>query len=74
VQVASFSLIGFGASEEQTRKVYASGPPRLGSRDPVASEIKCGPHGGKDNKTKLCTVFWLSLKTKLEPEQQRVKS
>jgi hypothetical protein len=23
---------------------------RLGSRDPVAIEVKCGPHGGKNNK------------------------
>jgi hypothetical protein len=55
---AGCSLIGVGAGEEQARKVYASGPPgveqtsRLGSRDPVASGIKCGPHGGKNSKTK----------------------
>jgi hypothetical protein len=35
------------------------GPPRsgetnrLGSRDLVASEVKCGPHGSKKSKTKL---------------------
>jgi hypothetical protein len=35
-----------------------AGPPRGGetsrpnSRDPVASEVKCGPHGGKKSKTK----------------------
>jgi hypothetical protein len=35
-----------------------TGPPRsgetsrLGSRDPVASGVKCGPHGGKKSKTK----------------------
>jgi hypothetical protein len=23
---------------------------RLGSRDPVASRVKCGPHGGKNSK------------------------
>jgi hypothetical protein len=40
---------------------------RLGSRDPVASGVKCGPHGGKNNKMKSWTVFWLSLKTKVEP-------
>jgi hypothetical protein len=39
---------------------------RLGSRDPVASRVKCGPHGGKNNKTKSWTVFWLSLKTMAE--------
>jgi hypothetical protein len=40
----------------------------LCSRDPVASGVKCGPHGGKNNRTKLWTVFRLSLKTKVEPE------
>jgi hypothetical protein len=39
---------------------------RLGSRDPVASRVKCGPHGGKNSKTKSWTVFWLSLKTMVE--------
>jgi hypothetical protein len=42
---------------------------RLGSRDPVASGVKCGPHGGKKSKTKSSTVSWLSLKTKVEPVQ-----
>jgi hypothetical protein len=41
---------------------------RLGSRDLVASEVKCGPHGGKNSKTKLWTVSWLSLKTKVVQE------
>jgi hypothetical protein len=40
---------------------------RLRSRDPVASKVKYGPHGGKNNKTKSWTVSWLSLKTKVEP-------
>jgi hypothetical protein len=40
---------------------------RLGSRDPVASEVKCGPHGGKNSRTKSWTVSWLSLKTMVEP-------
>jgi hypothetical protein len=40
---------------------------RLGSRDPVACVVKCGPHGGKNSETKSLTVFWLSLKTKVEP-------
>jgi hypothetical protein len=35
---------------------------RLGSRDLVASGVKCGPHGGKDGKMKSWTVSWLSLK------------
>jgi hypothetical protein len=36
-----------------------AGPPRSGetsrtdSRDPVASRVKCGPHGGKKSKMKL---------------------
>jgi hypothetical protein len=40
---------------------------RLRSRDPVASEVKCGPHGGKNSGTKSWTVSWLSLKIKVEP-------
>jgi hypothetical protein len=38
-----------------------AGPPRsgetrrLGSRDPVASGVKCAPHGGKKSKTKSWT-------------------
>jgi hypothetical protein len=40
---------------------------RLGLRDPVASGVKCGPHGGKNNGMKSWTVSWLSLKTKVEP-------
>jgi hypothetical protein len=40
---------------------------RLGSRDPLSSRIKCGPHGGMNNKMKSWMVSWLSLKTKVEP-------
>jgi hypothetical protein len=40
---------------------------RFCSRDPVASGVKCGPHGGMNNKMKSWTVSWLSLKTKVEP-------
>jgi hypothetical protein len=40
---------------------------RLGSRDPVASGVKCRPHGGKNSGTKSWTISWLSLKTKVEP-------
>jgi hypothetical protein len=40
---------------------------RLRSRDPVASGVKCGLHGGKNGKMKSWTVSWLSLKTKVEP-------
>jgi hypothetical protein len=39
---------------------------RLGSRDPVASRVKYGPHGGKNGNMKSWTVSWLSLKTKVE--------
>jgi hypothetical protein len=39
---------------------------RLCSRDPVASGVKCGPHGGMNSKMKSWTVSWLSLKTKVE--------
>jgi hypothetical protein len=40
---------------------------KLRSRDPVASRVKCGPHGGMSSKIKSWTVSWLSLKTKVEP-------
>jgi hypothetical protein len=40
---------------------------RLGTRDPVASGVKCGPHSGKNSKMKSWMVYWLSLKTKVEP-------
>jgi hypothetical protein len=40
---------------------------RLHLRDPVASGVKCGPHGGMNNKMKSWTISWLSLKTKVEP-------
>jgi hypothetical protein len=30
---------------------------RLRSRDPVASGVKCGPHGGKNSKTKSVDSF-----------------
>jgi hypothetical protein len=39
---------------------------RLGSRDPVASGVKYGPHGGKNGKMKSRTASWLGLKTKVE--------
>jgi hypothetical protein len=39
----------------------------LGSKDPVASRVKCGQHGGKNGKMKSRTVSWLSHKTKVEP-------
>jgi hypothetical protein len=39
---------------------------RLGSKDSVASGIKCRPHGGENYKMKSWMVSWLSLKTKVE--------
>jgi hypothetical protein len=42
---------------------------RLGSRDSMASRVKCGPHGGKNSESKSWIVYWLSLKTKVEPGQ-----
>jgi hypothetical protein len=33
----------------------------------VASGVKCKPHDGKNDKMKLWTISWLSLKTKVEP-------
>jgi hypothetical protein len=32
----------------------------------VDSGVKCGPHGGMNNKMKSWTVSWLSLNTKVE--------
>jgi hypothetical protein len=70
---AGYGLTGVGAGEEQVRKVVAVRPlgvektSRLRSRDPMASGIKCGPHGGMNSKMKSWTVSWLSLKTKVEP-------
>jgi hypothetical protein len=39
---------------------------RLRSRDPVASGVKCRPHGGMNNKMMSWTVSWLILKTMVE--------
>jgi hypothetical protein len=49
---------------------------RLGSRDPVSSGVKYGPHGGTNSKMKSWTVSSLSHKTKVEPglRGSRVKS
>jgi hypothetical protein len=33
----------------------------------VASGVECGLHGGKNGKMKSWIVYWLSLKTKVEP-------
>jgi hypothetical protein len=37
---------------------------RLGSRDPVASGVKCRPHGGKNSKMKSVECFLV------EPQNQ----
>jgi hypothetical protein len=37
---------------------------RLGSRDPLASGVKCEPHGGKNNKMKSADGFLV------EPQNQ----
>jgi hypothetical protein len=46
---------------------------RLRSRDPVASEIKHGPHGGKNSMMKSRTVAWLSHKTQVEPRLRGIQ-
>jgi hypothetical protein len=50
----------------QVRPLGVEKTRRLHSRDPVASEVKCGPHGGMNSKMKSWTVSWLSLKTKVD--------
>jgi hypothetical protein len=42
---------------------------RLGSRDPMANRVKCGPHGYKNSEMKAWTISWLSLKTKVKRGQ-----
>jgi hypothetical protein len=55
---AGCGLICVGAGEEWARTVYALRglreveTSRSDSRDPVDSEVKCGPHGGEKSKTK----------------------
>jgi hypothetical protein len=56
-------LVRVVAGEERARKVFSlQGPPgdgetrRLGSRDPVDSGTKCGPHVGETSKTKSWTI------------------
>jgi hypothetical protein len=55
-------LTRVGEGEEQARKVVAGEASRcvektsrLGLRDPVASGVKCGQHGGKNSRTKSWT-------------------
>jgi hypothetical protein len=40
------------------RPLGAEKTSRFGSRDPVASGVKCGLHGGKNGKMKSWTVCW----------------
>jgi hypothetical protein len=66
--LAQYAGVGCGlvrvvAGEERVRKVFSlEGPPgdretsRLGSRDPVDDETRCGPHGGETSKTKSWTI------------------
>jgi hypothetical protein len=67
---AGCGLTCVGAGEEQARKVVAGRPPsvektsRLCSRDPVASGVECGPHGGKNSKMKSVDGFLV------EPQNQ----
>jgi hypothetical protein len=57
-------LTRVGAGEEQARNVVAVRPPsvektsRLRSRDPVASGVKCEPHGGMNSKMKSWMISW----------------
>jgi hypothetical protein len=63
-------LTRVGAGEEQVRKVVAGEASsvektsRLRSRDPVASGVKCGPHGCKNSKMKSVDGFLV------EPQNQ----
>jgi hypothetical protein len=49
---------------------------RLRSRDPVASGVKCGPHGGKNDKMKSVDGFLVEppnqgrAETSLEPSHE----
>jgi hypothetical protein len=78
-------LVRVVAGEEWAQKVFSlEGPPgdgetsRLGSKDPVDDETRCGPHGGETSKTKswtiglvhggsrpgrACGVWWFAHKT-----------
>jgi hypothetical protein len=66
--LAQYAGVGCGlvrvvAGEERARKVFSlEGPSgdgetsRLGSRDPMDSGTRCGPHGGETSKTKSWTI------------------
>jgi hypothetical protein len=59
------SWLGIGSLPVRPPSVEKTG--RFGLRDMVASGVKCGPHGGKNDKMKSRTISWLSHKTKVEP-------
>jgi hypothetical protein len=59
--------VGAGETSSPVRPPGVEKTSRLRSRDPVASKVECGLHGGKNRKMKSWTVSWLSLKTKVEP-------
>jgi hypothetical protein len=71
VQVAaSVVLVQVKKKHERSSPVRPPGVEktcRLCSRDPVASGVKCGLHGGMNSKMKSWTISWLSLKTTVEP-------
>jgi hypothetical protein len=62
---AGCGLTGIGAVKNKCERSLPVRPPgvektsRPRSRDPVASGVKCGPHGGKIGKMKSWTVSWL---------------
>jgi hypothetical protein len=47
---------------------------RLRSREPVASGVKCGPHGGMNNKMKSWTVFGRASKPRSSRDYVGAKS
>jgi hypothetical protein len=67
---AGCGLTRVGAGGEQVRKLLPVRPPgvektsRLRSRDPVATGVECGPHGGKNAKMKSVDGFLV------EPQNQ----
>jgi hypothetical protein len=73
LQVQVAALLVLVQVKKKRKRLLPVRPPsvektsRLGSRDPVASGVKCGPHGGNNGKMESWTVSWLSLKTKVEP-------
>jgi hypothetical protein len=61
---AGCGLTRVGAVKNKRERSLLVRPPgvektsRLRSRDLVASGVKCGPHGGLNNKMKSWTVSW----------------